>query len=376
MKKYLLLIFTSLCLLSATAQTGSFVFGGLTRDYILHLPTGYSPSTHYPLVIDMHGYTSNASQQQLYTKFDSISNAQHFIVVYPNGIASSWNSGWVGTYGTGVDDVGFVSALIDTLNANYSIDLQRVYATGMSNGGFQSYRLACELSDRIAAIASVTGSLTDSTAYYCRPTRTVPIMEVHGTADPVVDYGGLAGSYGTEATLNFWKAKNGCSGITDTFAIPDISPTDSTTALWIRWRSCRDSSEMWFIKIIGGGHTWPNALLDIPSYGRTSRDFSANQYIWSFFQRYRLGMSSGMSNIANQAELDIYPNPSNEIMHVRGLQSGDHIMLLDMNGREVRNILAKNDEQEISMANLQDGVYVLQIANAHYNMAKRIIVAH
>jgi len=376
MKKSTLLILLFCSILAAHAQSYSFTFDGLSRDYILHLPTGYSASTQYPLVIDMHGYTSNASQQELYTKFDSISNAQHFIVAYPNGIASSWNSGWVGTYGTGVDDVGFVSALIDTLNAHYSVDLQRVYATGMSNGGFQSYRLACELSDKIAAIASVTGSLTDSTAYYCHPSRTVPIMEVHGTEDPVVAYTGLAGSYGTEATLNFWKAKNGCSGITDTFAIPNISPTDSTTALWIRWRSCGDSSEMWFIKVIGGGHTWPNALIDIPGYGRTSRDFSANQYIWSFFQRYRLGMSSGISNTEALPEISYFPNPANEALHISGLQSGDRIILLDINGREVRGLITQDHEFDIATNNLLDGIYILQITNANYTLARRIIVAH
>src|ERR1041385_5504790 len=148
MKKHYTFLICAFILGQAQGQTYSFTFDGILRSYIVHLPTGFNPGNSYPLVVNMHGYSSNASQQELYTAMDAVADTAGFIVAYPDGIASSWNS----YFNTGgVNDVSFISALIDTMILNYNSDPQRVYACGMSNGGFMTHRLACELHFRIAA---------------------------------------------------------------------------------------------------------------------------------------------------------------------------------------------------------------------------------
>jgi polyhydroxybutyrate depolymerase len=138
------------------SQTYSFTHNSIVRSYIVHLPTGYVASTQYPLVINMHGYTSTAAQQQAYSQMDVVADTGKFIVVYPDGVNNAWNAGF-GTNPT-IDDVGFLSTLIDTMKAKFSVDALKVYSCGLSNGGFMSFRLACELENKIAAIAPVAGA--------------------------------------------------------------------------------------------------------------------------------------------------------------------------------------------------------------------------
>ena len=137
MKKALLTIIAALSLSFAFSQEFTMIHDGLTRTYRLYIPPGYNPDTLYPMVINMHGLGSNAFEEEVYTAFDSIADTAGIIVVYPNGIGGTWNISST----TGTDDVGFLSALIDTVGSQYSIDLNRVFATGMSMGGFMSYRL-------------------------------------------------------------------------------------------------------------------------------------------------------------------------------------------------------------------------------------------
>ncbi|HPI09028.1 MAG TPA: PHB depolymerase family esterase, partial [Saprospiraceae bacterium] len=171
-----------------TTLTGTIQSGGLTREYRLYKPAVYNGSTAVPLVINMHGYSSNNLEQEFYGDFRGIADTANFLIVHPNGTLDNQGQRFWNAFGTGsnVDDVGFISDLIDTLSAAYNIDPQRIYATGMSNGGFMSYSLACELNERIAAIASVTGSMAPIKLASCNPQRPVPVMEIHGTADGVV----------------------------------------------------------------------------------------------------------------------------------------------------------------------------------------------
>jgi polyhydroxybutyrate depolymerase len=125
----------------------SFLVDGVYRNYILHIPTGYSSATQHPLVLNLHGYTSNASQEQLYTQMDVTADANNFLVVYPNGISNYWNS-----FGAGANDVKFLDSLIERIKQSYNIDTKCIYSCGMSNGGFMSYTLACQLSHKIAAL--------------------------------------------------------------------------------------------------------------------------------------------------------------------------------------------------------------------------------
>ncbi len=162
----LLLLFVNFSGYSQQTLSKSIIHDNLERDYIIHIPSTYSFNDPIPLVFCFHGYGGNANSIMSYTSFNYISDTASFIVVYPQGTllqgTSHWNvGGW--TSGSNIDDVGFINSLLDSLSQHYNIDDTRIYSTGMSNGGYMSFLLACQLSDRIAAIASVTGSMTIQT---------------------------------------------------------------------------------------------------------------------------------------------------------------------------------------------------------------------
>lgn len=340
-------------------QNFSFEFQSINRSYIVHLPAGYSASNVYPLVLNYHGYTSNAAQQQVYTNMDAVADSNQFIVVYPDGVNNSWNVGFgVGAYGTGVDDVGFTSALIDTLLNDYSIDPNRIYACGMSNGGYMSYRLACELENRIAAIASVTGLMTDSTAFHCSTSRNVPVMQIHGTADPIVNYNGLLQSLGVEATMTFWFSNNGCSVPADSLNFSNINTTDNSTIERIWYSSCGNGSEVMFYKIMNGGHTWPGAIIDIPAYGNTNRDVNASADIWRFFNRFTLNGPAGIDQIFDEEKVVVFPNPFNNQLSVSSDKMIKSIRLCDLSGK---CILTVNNMNSINTQSINPGIYILRI---------------
>ncbi|MEE4260372.1 MAG: prolyl oligopeptidase family serine peptidase, partial [Bacteroidales bacterium] len=171
----------------------SIIHDGIQREYILYVPATYNGNSATSIVLNFHGYGSSAAQQMWYGDFRPIADTADFLIVHPqgslfNGI-SHWNvGGW--TIGSTVDDIGFVEALIDSVGADYNIDSTRIYATGMSNGGFMSFLLASQLSEKIAAIASVAGSMTPETYNNSNPSHPTPILQFHGTADGVVPYNG------------------------------------------------------------------------------------------------------------------------------------------------------------------------------------------
>jgi len=186
-----ILLFTGFVFSSSAQQTinASITHDGIERDYILYVPEIYDGSTAVPLVLNFHGFGSGASQQMFYGDFRDIADTEGFLLVHPEGTTlignQFWNVGFPGLSST-IDDVGFTEALIDELATLYTIDLDRVYATGMSNGGFMSFLLACQLSEKIAAVASVTGSMTQDTFDDCNAQLPTPVLQIHGTEDDVV----------------------------------------------------------------------------------------------------------------------------------------------------------------------------------------------
>lgn len=277
-----------------TGEKGSVTLtldsGGRIRASLLHVPELYDPAAGTMLVLNFHGFTSAGWQQSLLTRMSQHSDQQGFIVAYPEGIAASWNAGdCCGTAWTdSVDDVGFVRDLLDEIEARYCIDPKRVYATGMSNGGFLSHRLACELSDRIAAIAPVAGVL-GVPAETCAPPRPVPVLHFHGTSDPMVPYQGgtpIIPQLGVGIvfrsvadTMTHWRSANGCSGNEQTF----YQNGDTTC---VEWPDCALGSGTALCTIDGGGHTWPGGV-PIPA-GKTSSDIDATATMLAFFAAHPL----------------------------------------------------------------------------------------
>jgi len=374
MKKTLLLFILSIGLFAAQAQTVlSINYQNTPRSFILHLPAGYTAGQHLPLVINHHGYTSNASQEMLYTQMNTTADNNHFIVVYPDGLNNAWNSGFVGSYSNpNPDDVGFIGKIIDTMNLLYGVDLNRVYSCGMSNGGYQSYRLACDLENRIAAIASVTGSLTNNVAINCNQTRSVPILEIHGTADPTVPYNGATGSYAIEDVISFWVSKNQCSTVSDTTFVANTNTADSSTVQEIRYRSCAGGSEVWLYKVIGGEHTWPGALIDI---GVTNKDINASQEIWDFFNRYTLSSGTvGINEVQNtQPQVKIFPNPVNDVLQIEATQNLQQVSVYNVLGERVLFTQPQLNKASISTATLLSGIYIVKAEGKGFTETRRIV---
>lgn len=336
----LLLILGGFATAFGQTTTGNFTFEGINRDYRVYVPPSYSPANPAPLVINMHGYTSNALQQEFYSGMNAVADTAGFVVCYPNGVNFSWNVGFAGAYSGGVNDVGFISALIDVLNGQYNLDLSRVYATGMSNGGFMSYRLACELDHRIAAIASVTGAMTDSMVYYCNSMHPVPVMEVHGTADNTVNFNGVAGFHlSTPQSVDYWVQENNCVPVIPQHdTLPDVNSGDNSVVTVQHWPACDGNSEVLLYKVENGGHTWPGASINIPGEV-TNQDIHGSREIWEFFLNH--SHPNPATNIAsspyNSSSISIYPNPiTASWFEIEWPEKAiNEVEMMDLNGRKL-----------------------------------------
>lgn len=375
MKKqlFIFLFFTSFISLSQTTIEDSIFTGGVYRSYRLYIPAIYTGTTARPLIINMHGYTSNATQQQLYSHFEPIADTANFLMVYPNGTYSGTSRFWnAGISPLAVNDISFLSNLIDSLKAYYNIDLNRVYSTGMSNGGFMSHTLACELSNRIAAIASVTGSIF-ITQYgtNCHPTRPIPVMQIHGTADATVPYLGNSTMQPIDSVVNYWVRKNNCNIIPTTTAVPNINVTDGCTADHFVYSAGTSGSTVEHYRINGGGHTWPGAPVTI---GVTNQDFNASKEIWRFFNKYKLNIPTSNNDLEDRnINFKIYPNPTESILNIE-IQNSDNAFI------EITNILGEITlakqlkESVINISSIQSGVYFITLKiNGKYIAQQKII---
>jgi polyhydroxybutyrate depolymerase len=251
---------------------------GGSRTALVHIPPGYDPSTPTPVVLNYHGYTETSGDEEALTLMDTEADSQGFVVVYPQGTGAipGWNAG--ACCGTAVtDDVGFTGLLLDQLEASLCVDTSRVFATGMSNGGFFSHVLGCELAGRIAAIAPVAGVMGIPS---CNPSRPMPVIEFHGTADPIVPYNGdpLIGYTSVPDTIAGWVMRDGCQGMPTT----TYSNGDATC---VTYGECTAGVEVTLCTITGGGHTWPGGE-PFPLLGLTSTDISATDAMWTFFQMH------------------------------------------------------------------------------------------
>ena len=238
----LLLLFICLLLsinvVFAQLEDRSFDFDGETRNYTVFLPQNYQPNM--PVVMNLHAWGNSISKWMGYTMMNDIADTAGFIVVYPAGINKVWN--WSGL--SQGDDVGFISALIDTLDTKYNIDMARIYITGGSNGAFMTYRLLGEIGHRFAAAAPVAGALFDLATNW-KPIQVTPLLIINGTADQAVLYDG-ANNYhwSVEETINYWIQNNNCSLQADTLLLPDIDTTDNCTIEKISWTNCSDNSSI------------------------------------------------------------------------------------------------------------------------------------
>lgn len=368
MKKLLLSVFILFSTISVAQTTviDSIFSGGIYRNYRVYIPAAYTGTTARPLVFDLHGYTSSAIAEQGYSNFMPIADTANVIFVYPNGTLDGssqpyWNAG----FGTSIDDIGFISNLIDTLLTQYNIDANMVYSCGMSNGGYMSHTLACELSNKIAAIASVTGSMTTFQNATCSSGRPVPIMQISGTADGTVSYGGGGGSMGIDALVSYWVTNNNCNPTPVFTNVPNTSTSDGCTAEHYLYTGGDMGSTCEKYKIIGGGHTWPGSPFII---GVTNQDFSASEKIWLFFRKYKLNQFVGVNELANADKITLFPNPATNIVNIEG-ENISSVIIYDMNGREI----LVTAQKQIDISALAKGVYSVVVISDKNKIVKKMV---
>jgi polyhydroxybutyrate depolymerase len=262
----------------------------LSRSYTINLPPNYYENSGFSLVIAMHGGGGSASQFESTSKLTDKANAAGFIVVYPEGtgVINTWNAGTCcgSSVSNNINDVKFISMLIDKLVAAYKINPKKVFATGHSNGGMMSYRLACELSNKIAAIAPNGSTMVVTQA--CNPSRAVPVLQMHSKLDQHVVYtggygNGVSGVYcpPLDSVLNVWSLKNNCNSTAQVI----VSNSNYTQK---RWLNCSNNVTIDYYLTNDGGHGWPGGLSGGPNSDIPSTSINANDLLWSFFQQYQL----------------------------------------------------------------------------------------
>lgn len=353
--------------------SSSFMFEGVERNYLTYVPASLPQGSPVPVVLVLHGFTQTAQGIMTYSGFNAIAEVGRFIVVYPNGINLSWN---VGFSSSGANDIGFLNALIDTLDVKYPINLDRIYACGMSNGGFMSYRLACELSNRIAAIASVTGSMTTQTFSDCHPERPVPVLEIHGTSDLIVNYNGATGIKSIPDVIEYWVGQNACPELPETTLLPDVINEGSQIERSI-YRPCAQNSEVILLKVIDGGHTWPGSTNS--GFGNTNRDINASHEIWEFFNRFSLsGNPNAAGEAARQLDIKLFPNPASETLLVtlpqRNTLQNASLRLFDGQGRGVLQQAVMDSTVELFVGDLPSGMYLIEVWTEAGIATRRVVV--
>ena len=265
---------------------GSLLTSGRVRTYLVHVPPSYDRTRPTPLVISMHGAAGWPAQQQNLSRWNKVADEKGFIVAYPagSGVPKIWHV----FHEAGLArDVTFISAMIDTIERTYNIDSTRIYANGISNGGGMAFVLSCTMSNRIAAIGLVSAAQTLPWSW-CTESRPIPMIDFHGTADPIIPFKGGHSSMAPETFpdvqtwVSNWAQRDRCAS----------TPKDSalTTNVTRReYTGCADSADVVLYMIQGGGHTWPGRQPGTKVLGRASMNVSANDLIWEFFNRHPMG---------------------------------------------------------------------------------------
>jgi len=378
MKRIVLFCLLQLFALNFFAQStmsDSMSHNGIKRYYSYYVPASYDGVKAFPLVLNLHGYNSASWQQAFYGDFRPIADTANFIVVHPDGsfqpgstTTQFWN---VGFFPSAIDDVGFLERVIDTISARYYINHTRVYTTGMSNGGYMSYELACQ-SDRFTAIASVTGSMTTQTVNNCNPSKPTPVMQIHGTADPTVPYAGNAGSLHIDSVVNYWVNFNNCPSTPSFDSIPNTVLTDNSTAEHYVWAQGDSNTTVEFYKVINGAHTWPGASYII---GVTCQDFKASKEIWRFFSSYGEELPLLLNVKENEfSDFKIWPNPASDYLRFKiSNQQNGLVNIYSIDGQKLISYNYSGAEINIDISALPSAIYVVELVTEKGRLASKFV---
>tara|TARA_B100000676_G_C18001451_1_gene801144 strand:- start:197 stop:1087 length:891 start_codon:yes stop_codon:yes gene_type:complete len=258
-----------------SSEIQNIVHNGISREYLIYIPSSFSGDSVAPLVLNFHGFGGNINDYLSYTSMLSIAETEGFVLVFPQGSLMDGYSHWNPSLPSSdnkstADDLGFIEALIQQLSNNYNIDSKRIYACGYSNGGMMSFGLANHKSNLFAAVASVSGAMleTDNT-----PNHPMPVLMIHGTSDGVIPYAGNNEYASVESTLTFWRNFNSTDSISNSNSITSGGNTIEYTS----YSNGNNGVSVEHYKINQGGHEW---------FDLNYNELNTSELIWEFFSKY------------------------------------------------------------------------------------------
>lgn len=336
-------IFTTILVLAASAAFAQFSnhtvdINGTSRQYRQYLPSGLNTQTEsVPLVIGLHGIGDDM-QNFSNVGFSLFADTARFICVFPQGEQNSfgqnsWNNGTI-LLSTAADDIGLLNKIIDDMHATYNIDLSRVYVCGFSMGGIMTHRIACALPHRVAAIASVSGTMSDADIAACEPGRAIPVMHMHGTADATVPYSGAAlpSLSLVQPTIDYWKSNNACTDSTVT-PLADTE-ADGITVDKIAYTGGGAETNLW--KENGADHQWLYYPIN---------DIDATIEIWLFF-RNKVHPNVAGVGIKEENATNVTVFAAGNELYISSAQNIQYVEVYDMQGKLLaKNALAGNTTQ-------------------------------
>jgi len=376
-KRNLLSVIFLFAILYTNAQqtlNQSMLHDGVTREYIVYIPAIYDGLNPVPLLFNFHGYGMSANDQMTVLNMRAVADTAGFIIVYPQGTlhwgSPHWNVGsW--TIGSNADDIGFTEAMIDKLTTNYNIDLNRVYSCGYSNGGYFSFELACQLSDKIAAIGSVGGAMSTETYTSCNPLHPTPVITIHGTVDATISYDGTtpANSKSLADVNSYWANFNNIVDPPIISTLPNINSSDGSTVELSLYNNGDNCTSLEHYKVIGGNHDWPG------SWG--NMDINSDEVIWNFVSQYSINGLIGCATnslIEHSISLEnfsVYPNPLNSQLTIDiGLLEEKEFRLYNAIGELVLSGVLNAQISTIDLSSLAPNVYILNIENQSMRLIK------
>jgi polyhydroxybutyrate depolymerase len=393
---FLLIISSALYGQSGVVHERSFLLDGVEREYLLYVPDAYNGQEDWPLVINYHGFTIDASTQMDYTDMNSDADTAHFLIAYPEGlvvedtVSGSSGSGWnvPGSSSAQHDDIAFTDSLIHHIDAEFSVDLAHVHATGLSNGSEMAFYLACVMPDRIASVAGVSGGLTYTLLKSCQPKRSISALSFFGTDDFFYPFEGNEHTPPVPATTSFWASHNNCSVDSMVTDLPDVVGDDSCTVTLIEYQNCEPGIEVLLYRINDGGHNWPGS--DPPGFewiGHTNQDIDANSAIWNFFKRNPhpnppVSIIENVNKSLNTFYLfPNYPNPFNPSTTIEfTLPKSEYVELKVYNilGKEVTTLVSKklnqgNHTNTFDGKNLASGVYYYRLEVGNFVQTRKMV---
>jgi polyhydroxybutyrate depolymerase len=283
---------------ACTADQFAIEHGGVTRHYLMHRPPGAESSAR-PAVIYLHGLRPADWKNHTQAEIDALADREGFVAVYPEAIEYRWNyagvpDGATQVQGNAVDDVGFISKLLDDLIERKIADPTRIYVLGDSRGGLMTYELMCRMADRIAAAGPLITGMTDAQRDACRPALAVPVLVVAGVNDPIQPYDGWLTAarrlLSIPETMEFWRVRHGCTGQTRKL-LPHRNPADTTRIALLEWTGCSTPNAVKLYKVGGGGHQVPSFAPASPDWvrqaGAQNQDIETIDEFWSFAKQFR-----------------------------------------------------------------------------------------